>query len=349
MPPLTHMERVAAAVSHREADRVPFVLSVTLLGAKHLGLVPKAYFGRAEHVVEGQLRLWRRYGHDALAGFLHSALEYEAWGGEAVFAEDGPPTSGPPVFRHLTDLDRAEPPAVDRDPGLQRALEVIRQLRAQAGGEVPILGLVVSPFSLPVMQLGFETYLDLIYEDRVRFRRLMAINQAFATAWGSAQLAAGATGLVYADPLASPSMVPVECYRETGLGVAQETLASFPVPPFIHLASGRTLGVLDLLAGTGTPGIGVSCEEDLAEVKRRCAGRLAVIGNLNGIAMASWSQDQTALEVKRALAKGAPGGGFILSDTHGELPWGVPEDTLGTIAETVRTWGAYPLRGEGHG
>jgi hypothetical protein len=42
MPPLTHLERVAAAVSHREADRVPFVLSVTLLGAKHLGLAPKA-------------------------------------------------------------------------------------------------------------------------------------------------------------------------------------------------------------------------------------------------------------------------------------------------------------------
>jgi uroporphyrinogen decarboxylase len=199
------------------------------------------------------------------------------------------------------------------------------------------------------MQLGFEAYLDLVYEDQARFRRLMAINQAFATAWGKAQLAAGATGLVYADPLASPSMVPVERYRETGLGVARETLAAFPVPPFIHLASGRTLDVLDLLAGTGTPGIGVSCEEDLAEVKRRCAGRLAVIGNLNGIAMASWSQDQTALEVKRALAKGGPGGGFILSDTHGELPWGVSEETLGTIAETVRTWGTYPLRGEGHG
>ena len=73
MPPLTHLERVAAAVSHREADRVPFVLSVTLLGAKHLGLAPKAYFGRAEHVVEGR----------SLMPFLRGESPAE-WRGHAI-------------------------------------------------------------------------------------------------------------------------------------------------------------------------------------------------------------------------------------------------------------------------
>ncbi|HSO82907.1 MAG TPA: methylcobamide--CoM methyltransferase MtbA, partial [Thiocapsa sp.] len=37
------------------------------------------------------------------------------------------------------------------------------------------------------------------------------------------------------------------------------------------------------------------------------------------------------------------GGGFILSDNHGEIPYQVPEDTLLAISEAVHRWGTYPL------
>ena len=176
----------------------------------------------------------------------------------------------------------------------------------------------------------------------------MAANQAFATEWGNAQLASGATALVYFDPLASPGMVPVEVYRDTGFLVAQRTLAGLKGPALTHLASSPTLEVLDLLAQTGTAAVGTSCLEDLTEVKRRCAGRLGVVGNLNGIAMAGWTASEAEAITREALRRGGPGGGFILSDNHGEIPWAVPEEVLGTIAETVRTWGRYPIAREAH-
>lgn len=265
-------------------------------------------------------------------------------GGEAVFVEDGPPNSGAPIFTDPTQLDRLEPPSVRDCPGLQDALEVIRGLKARAGDEVPVLGVLISPFSLPVMQLGFGRYLDLIYEDRPRFWRLMAANEAFALEWGTAQFEAGATALVYFDPLASPGMVPSDVYRETGFPVAQRTLGALRGPTITHLASGRSLGVAELLAQTGTLGVGVSCIEDLADAKRVCGGRLTVLGNLNGIAMASWSACEAESVVKAAILKGGPGGGFILADNHGELPWAVSEEVIGTVAEAVHTWGQYPLR-----
>lgn len=37
------------------------------------------------------------------------------------------------------------------------------------------------------------------------------------------------------------------------------------------------------------------------------------------------------------------GGGFILSDNHGEIPWQVPDEVLMAISEAVHKWGRYPL------
>ena len=151
MSDLTATERIFTALSHREADRVPFVLTLTLHGAKELGMGLREYLAKPEHVVEGQLRLQKRYGHDALMGFLYGALEYEAWGGEAVFVDDGPPNSGAPVFTRPEALDHLAPPRLPDCPGLQRALATIRGLKARVGDTLPILGVVLSPFSAPVM------------------------------------------------------------------------------------------------------------------------------------------------------------------------------------------------------
>ncbi len=346
MSDLTATERILTALSHREGDRVPFVLPLTLHGAKELGLGLREYFAKPEQVVEAQLRMQRRYGHDALMGFLYGALEYEAWGGEVVFVEDGPPNSGAPIFARPEALDRLEPPRIPDCPGLQKALATIRSLKACVGDRIPILGMVLSPFSVSLMQLGFGPYLDLLCEDRDRFWRLMAANQAFTTDWGNAQLEAGATALVYFDPLASPAMVPLEVYQATGFQVAQRTLAGLKGPALTHLASSPASEGLDLLAQTGTAAVGVSCLDDLANLKQRCAGRVGIVGNLNGIAMAHWSTQEAEGATREALLKGGPGGGFILADNHGEIPWAVPDEVLGAIAETVRTWGRYPLMGK---
>jgi len=68
-----------------------------------------------------------------------------------------------------------------------------------------------------------------------------------------------------------------------------------------------------------------------------------VIGNLNAIEMRRWTPAQAEAEVKKTIAAAGPGGGFVLSDNHGEIPWQVPEDVLFAISAAVRKWGNYPL------
>ena len=340
---MSSAQRVFTTLSHQEPDRVPLALNLVLRGARELGLGIREYFSDPAHVVEAQLRLQRRFRSDVLFGFFHAALEYEAWGGEVVFTEDGPPNSGAPVLGSQQPLSSLRLPALADAKGLLKVLQATQAMKARVGEEVPILGVVVSPYSLPVMQLGFDRYIELLLGDRAEFWKLMEPNIAFCQTWANALLAAGASAIVYFDPLASPTLVPRSLYQETGFRVAQRTFAGLQGPTVSLLASGRSLGVMDDLAATGTLGVGVSCDEDLAQVKAACRGRLAVIGNLNGLAMVDWSPAEAEAQVKQALAQAGPGGGFILCDTHGEIPWAVPDDTLMALSEAVHTWGRYPL------
>ncbi len=340
---MTSMQRVMTTLGQSEPDRVPVFLALSMHGAKELGMSIKDYFSKAENVVQGQIILQAKYGNDLLYPFFYGPIEVEAWGGEVIFTENGPPNSGQPMIRDLNEIWNLYPPRIDDCPCLLRVLEAIRGLKAYAGESIPIVGVAISPFSLPVMQLGFESYLSVLHEHPDHFWRLMQINEAFCVAWANAQLQAGATFICYFDPVSSPSIIPVEMYVQTGLPIANRTLSHIQGPTAINLASGQCIPILSFLAQTGTTAVGVSAFDSLPQVKSLCGSDLSVIGNLNGIAMRHWSQDEAEQAVKLAIAQAAPGGGFILSDNHGEIPCQVPDDVLLALVEAVRTWGEYPL------
>lgn len=339
---LTSLERVLVSLGQREPDRVPFFLLPTMHGARELGTSIRDYFSRAENVVEGQLRLRKKYAHDCIYGLFYAAIEVEAWGGEVIYYDDGPPNAGEP-FVSKDAIARLEPPRVREASCLLRVLEAISTLKDRVRGDAPIIGVVMSPFSVPVMQMGFDRYIELMCEEPELLDRLMAVNEEFCVEWANAQLEAGATAICYFDPVSSTTITPRETYLRTGFQVARRTIARIKGPTATHLASGRCLPVVDDLAQTGTLILGTSALEDLGQVKAACRGRLTVLGNLNGVEMRRWTAEEAEAAVKQAIALAGPGGGFILSDNHGEIPWQVPDDVLLAISAAVHKWGRYPL------
>ena len=340
---MTSLERVLMTLSHREPDRVPFLLPTILQGAREMGLSIREYFDSPDCVAEGQWRLRERYGNDALIGAMYGAVEVEAWGGEVVYREDGPPNAGRPPLDGPDDIVGLEAPRISDTPCLQKILQLIRLLKRRAGSDVPVMGSVISPFSLPVMQMGFENYLLLIHERPEQFEQLMRVNEEFCVAWANSQLEAGAGAIGYADPVSSPTIIPRDMYLMTGFQIAKRTISRIKGAVATSFASGRCAAILDDVAKTGTVGVGVSVLEDLAEVKAACRGRLTVMGNLNAIEMRRWTPAETEAKVKDAIARAGPGGGFVLTDNHGEIPWQVPDTVLLTITNAVNRWGHYPL------
>lgn len=340
---MSSLNRVLTAIGHKEPDRVPFLLTLSLHGAKELELSIKEYFSKSDNVVEGQLRLRSKYRHDFIYAFFYAAIEIEAWGGEVIFVDDGPPNSGRPFLQKSAMIKSLTPPRIYETGCLKKVLDAISKIKSRIGEGAPIVGVVMSPFSLPVMQMGFDKYLELIYEDRTLFDQLMKVNEEFCVSWANAQLEAGATAICCFDPVSSATILTREVYLETGFQVAKRTIARIKGPTVVHMASGACLPIIDDLAKTGTNGVGVSVIEDLGAIKNACRGKLAVLGNLNGIEMRHWTRKQAEQQVKDAIAKAGRGGGYILSDNHGEIPWQVPDEVLMAISDAVYKWGQYPL------
>ena len=341
------MERFLATVERRDVDRVPYVLPVMLHGARLLGMSLEQYFADAEAVADAQLCLQRRYGHDAIVSLYFAAIEHEAWGGSVRFFEDGPPNAGAPLVRSIEHIPTLRAPEIGDSPRLQKMLQSIRLMRAALGESVPIVGAIVSPNSVPVMQLGFEAYLHVILERRDLYDQLMAINEPFAAAWANAQLEAGASMMVYFDPVASPTILPRTLYRQTGWPVARRIIGQIKAPVAVGLASGRALPIIPDLIEAGATAVGVSCDDDLAACKRAAGTAMTVMGNLNGIAMRRWTRDEVDVQVRTAIDAAAAGGGFMLSEHHGEVPLQVPDATLMALAEAAQRWGRFPLESAG--
>ncbi len=340
---MTSLQRVLTTLGQKEPDRVPFFLLATLHGAKELGLSLKNYFSKAENVVEGQIKLRAKYRHDCIYNFFYAALEVEAWGCEVIYRDDGPPNSGAPIIRSADDIKKLAPPQVDKVPCLAKVLKAAELLKERVGDDAPIIGVVMSPFSLPVMQMGFDKYIELMYEQPDLFEHLIKINEEFCVQWANAQLKAGSTAICYFDPISSTTISTKEMYMKTGFKVAGRTIARIKGPTATHMASGRCLPIIGDIAETGTAIVGVSVDENLKTLKTACRNKLSLLGNLNGIEMRRWTPEQAEENVKKAISGAGVGGGFILSDNHGEIPWQVPDDVLSAISRAVRKWGQYPL------
>ncbi len=170
---MTSLERVLMALSQKEPDRVPLFLLLTMHGAKELGMTIKDYFSKAENVYQGQLILREKYDNDCLYPFFYAAAEIEAWGGEVVYVEDGPQNSGEPFLNSIDEISSMSVPDIRNTPCLLKVLTTIEMLKAKVGDEAPIIGVAISPYSLPVMQMGFEKYLELLYYKPEKFWDLM--------------------------------------------------------------------------------------------------------------------------------------------------------------------------------
>lgn len=337
------LQRTLTALSHKEPDKVPLFLLFSITGARFNNCSIEDYFTDAEGVAEAQLTMQERYKTDCLYTFYYASAENEAFGGDTIYFTDGPPNAGAPVIHSARDIDKLSVPVPQDFPVLQRILKTQQLLKQQVGDQVPIIGVSISPFSLPVMQMGFEGYLNLMYEDEDSFNKLMRINEEFSVAWANAQLEAGATAICYFDPVSSTSIIPREKYLQTGQQVAKRTLARINGPTATHMASGRCLPIVNDIIDTGTQIIGVSTMEDIAELKQLTTGKVSMLGNLNAVEMRRWSSAQVEGEVKKLIAGAGRDGGLLIGENHGEIPWQVPDKVLLDISEAVQRWGQYPL------
>lgn len=345
MNEMTSMQRVGTALSHKEADRVPLFLLFSFYGARELNMSIEEYFQNPENIVTAQLKLKEKYSNDCLYSFFYAAVEMEAFGGKTIFHKEAPPVAGKPVINNVEDIKNLEVPDVYDSPSLKKVLTTIKMLKEQSNGDTPVISVVMSPFSLPIMQMGFEKYLDLLINDKENFELLIKKNEEFCISWANAQLDAGATFIVYFDPMSSTTIIPKDLFMTTGYEISKRIFPRINGPIVTHFASGRSYSIVDEVIDTGASGIVASFDDDFGLIKEKTKGKITLAGNLNLISMLNSSDKEIEKNIRDLIQIAASDGGFIITDAHGEIPWQVPERVLLEISENIKKWGSYPIKG----
>ncbi len=115
--------------------------------------------------------------------------------------------------------------------------------------------------------------------------------------------------------------------------------------PYLFHSDGRLYEVLDDLVACGYHALH-PCEPasmDIVEVKRRYAGRLSVMGNINlDSTLCLGTPDDVAEEAKLRLRTVAPGGGYCCGSSN-SIPEYVPFENYLAMIRTIQQHGRYPI------
>ena len=83
---------------------------------------------------------------------------------------------------------------------------------------------------------------------------------------------------------------------------------------------------------------------DIAEVKRSWAGRMAFIGNIPTILLAEGSKEEIDERVRQYCIKLGPGGGYVLGSSTSIMD-GIPPENFVTMVQAVHKYGRYGCLG----
>ena len=196
-------------------------------------------------------------------------------------------------------------------------------------GDKLIVGAVIGPFSLPTMLMGTRKFLDMVLDTSPATQRelaaLLDLTMAYSTSWANAQLEAGCDLVVYAEGIASATILD----EKTFLSAARPRLLEFArrVNGFTALELvGYGLPFLKHLREAGVVAYLLGGEDHLPESRRAIGSAKALIGNLNNLKLLRWDPSRIQFEARRAIEQAGPG--FILSNQGPEIPWEVPDEAI---------------------
>jgi len=336
-------ERIVAAIEHREPDRVP-IMEWYMHPKVIEGLCPGCDpFDLVEQMNLDGVTLGLK--HMPKHTETSEKFYVDRWGIRwARSAEAYAPIEG--AINSDADLEKYVPP----DPYDESMVADVREAAKRFKGKRFIAYIGRSDFMSAAELRGLpQLLMDFIENPERAHRVLKIINDYYCTVSRRA-IEAGADAVVLADDWAhsdGPFMSPAH-FREFVLPYfkrAVETVHDAGGYVIKH-SDGNLWKIIDMTVDTGIdvlnpiqPDAGM----DIGEVKEKYGDRICLCGNINcGYTLSEAPIEQVIREVKEAIRKAGPGGGYIMMSSN-SLHSSVNPDNYRAMVETTQTLGKYPL------
>ena len=272
-----------------------------------------------------------RLGVDAAIIFADILLILEPMGVELEFPHGEGPVIHNPV-RQAGDVDRLR--QVEDVNALDFVNEAIRQTRRALKPDIPLIGFSGAPFTLASYLTeggGSKNYVHtkrLMYNDSGAWHAMMSLITASLVKYLNAQIEAGAQAVQLFDSWVG--CLSPDDYRDYVMPHTRDVIQNItPGVPVIHFGTG-TAALLELMCEAGGDVIGLDWRVRLDEGWQRVGHDVAVMGNLDPVALFA-NQDELRAHAKRVLNQAGGRSGHIFNLGHGILPETPVENVIALI------------------
>ena len=272
-----------------------------------------------------------KLGVDAAIIFADILLILEPMGVELTFAEGEGPVIHNPV-RSSSDVDRLR--EVEDANALEFVYEAIRQTRRDLKPDIPLIGFCGAPFTLASYLIeggGSKNYIHtkrLMYDDPGAWHAMMSLISRALPKYLNAQIEAGAQAVQLFDSWVG--CLSPDDYREYVLPHTRDVIRNVtPGIPVIHFGTG-TATLLELMREAGGDVIGLDWRIRLDEGWQRLGNDVAVMGNLDPVALFS-NQQTLRAHAQRILNQANKRPGHIFNLGHGILPETPVENVIALV------------------
>jgi uroporphyrinogen decarboxylase len=354
-------ERMMAAVRGERPDRVPIwelIINRPVIKALCPELFSSEKVARYEWGSCGgfllQADFIEKEGLDGITVFEDYRVQREVdattfvdeWGITWKTEENGIPYPVGHPIQSEADLDAYEPP----DPDAVHRLESLELAVERFKGQRAIVFLSHDAFEFSHNLRGMTNLLMDYALNPDLAHRLARIVMDYKTRVMQHAADLGADILCTGDDYAhrqAPIMSP-EHFRRFVLPYLREAVqvARDNGLPFLKHTDGNLWPIMDDIVGAG-----IDCldplepiaDMDMLRVKETYGDRIALAGNVDcGQLLPRGTEEQVVEAVRETIAKGAPGGGFILASSNSIHP-AVKPANYRAMVEAGRRFGAYPL------
>lgn len=326
---MNSLERVVGTLMGKPVDRRPFIMNLSLYGAKLSGRSVVDHYSDPDTFIEGMVAVREMFESDVVSSPFAFAIEGEAFGSRIEVRGNQAPILVEPAILNPKSISRITPPDVDRHPRILYLRNTIRGLADRYQGEVPVCGLLHNPFSLPIMIMGIENWLQtLLFEDRLR-DEMLEISKTHFLAMSNAFISDGAQFLMIPALCVNPAVLTRHLVEQLVLPVYREVFAEIPVPIFVHHSGKQMLKFLDLLAEIPQiAGIVLAQEDDPTEARRLVGPEKILLSGIDAISIERSSMEEITIVCEQLAEPCRNDPRFIPMTTYADIPYAAPIENV---------------------
>lgn len=293
--------------------------SVQLLGCKVGELVKNA-----ELQAEGMRLVAERTNGAAAVGFMDLSVEAECFGAHVNFSDDEVPTVTGRIVSDESEVESLVVPAV----GAGRTgvyIEAVRLAKTRIFDR-PVLAGMIGPFSLAARLLDVSEIMIDCYEEPDMVCALLEKTTAFLIEYAKAYKAAGADGIMMAEPVAGMLSPALEAeFSAPYVKRIAEAVQDDNFPLVYHNCGDNTLRMTESILSTGCAAYHFGNAIDMREMLKKLPQDAVAMGNVDPASVLCKGAPETVRQATLEVLRGcAAYPNFILSsgcDIPPATPW----------------------------